>query len=65
MEGFRYNLHDDQRGIIPRAAEDIFDYIRDFKNSDITYMVRVSYIQIYNEVLTDLLRQEKEKLMIR
>ena len=48
MEGFRYNLHDDQRGIIPRAAEDIFDYIREYKNNEITFMVRVSYIQIYN-----------------
>lgn len=27
MEGMRYNLKDDQRGIIPRAIEDIFKYI--------------------------------------
>ena len=28
-------------------------------------MVRASYIQIYNEVISDLLRQEKNNLQIR
>jgi DNA replication protein DnaC len=28
MEGFRYNMLDEQRGIIPRAVEDIFKYIQ-------------------------------------
>jgi hypothetical protein len=27
MEGFRYNSSDEQRGIIPRATEEIFKYI--------------------------------------
>jgi hypothetical protein len=28
MEGFRYNMIDDERGIVPRAVEDIFRYIQ-------------------------------------
>jgi len=28
MEGFKYNQSDSQRGIIPRAIEEIFKYIQ-------------------------------------
>lgn len=65
MEGFRYNMHDAERGIIPRAVEDIFSHIKNCDNEEITFMVRASYIQIYNEVISDLLRHEKKKLEIR
>ena len=56
MEGFKYNLHDEQRGIIPRAIEDIFRYIQSCEDEETKFMVRASYIQIYNEVISDLLR---------
>ena len=67
MEGFKYNLYDEQRGIIPRAIEDIFKYIQSCQDEeeDIKFMVRASYIQIYNEVISDLLRHEKNNLQIR
>ena len=65
MEGFRYNMHDPQRGIIPRAIEDIFRYIESVQDEETTFMVRASYIQIYNEVISDLLRNEKKTLQIR
>lgn len=50
MEGFKYSLTDDNRGIIPRAIEDIFSYIdmEGSKDEEVTFMVRASYIQIYN-----------------
>jgi hypothetical protein len=32
MEGFKYNMDDDERGIIPRAIEDIFQYIESCEN---------------------------------
>ena len=35
MEGMRYNLKDDQRGIIPRAVEDIFHYIRNYDDEQV------------------------------
>ena len=67
MEGFKYNFYDEQRGIIPRAIEDIFKYIQSCQDEDedTKFMVRASYIQIYNEVISDLLRHEKNNLQIR
>ena len=65
MEGFRYNMRDEQRGIIPRAVEDIFKYIQSCDDEQTTFMVRASYLQIYNEVISDLLRGEKTNLKIR
>lgn len=35
MEGFRYNAQDPQRGIIPRAMEDIFKYIENYNNDKV------------------------------
>ncbi len=33
--------------------------------TQVTFMVRASYIQIYNESVSDLLRNEKKNLQIR
>lgn len=43
MEGFKFNINDPQRGIIPRSMEDIFKFIENSKNSQTTFMVRASY----------------------
>ena len=58
------------RGIIPRVAEEIFSYIEESSNSASRFLVRVSFLQIYNEQLQDLLRppkqgQPKQPLKIR
>lgn len=54
MEGF---TSDDERGIIPRAVEDVFAYIQERRRAsgDTKFLVRASYMQIYNEVISDLL----------
>ena len=65
MEGFKYNSQDPQRGIIPRSMEEIFKYIENGSNSKTTFMVRASYLQIYNEVISDLLRTDRTNLHIR
>ncbi|GET89303.1 kinesin, putative [Leishmania tarentolae] len=54
MEGF---TNEEERGIIPRAVEDVFAYIREKRcaSEDIKFLVRASYMQIYNEVISDLL----------
>src|SRR5690242_964298 len=41
------------RGIIPRAIEEIFREIRNKPEN--AYTVRISYLEIYNETLYDLL----------
>ena len=59
MEGFKYNVGDPQRGIIPRSMEEIFKFIQMQSNKNTTFMVRVSYLQIYNEIISDLLKVER------
>ncbi len=65
MEGFTYSSSDTQRGIIPRSIDEIFNYIESLSNSDTKFMVRASYLQIYNESISDLLKPEKISLQIR
>ena len=65
MEGFSSSLNDPQKGIIPRSMEEIFKYIESSSNKSKTFMVRASYLQIYKEVITDLLKQEGTSLQIR
>ena len=65
MEGFTYNSNDILRGIIPRSIEEIFNYIELFSKNDTKFMVRASYLQIYNEGISDLLKPEKSNLQIR
>ena len=62
MEGFKYNVGDPQRGIIPRSMEEIFKFIQMQSNKNTTFMVRVSYLQIYNEIISDLLKVERTSL---
>ncbi|EDQ88811.1 uncharacterized protein MONBRDRAFT_25905 [Monosiga brevicollis MX1] len=45
-------LEGEQRGVIPRAVQDIFTHIQ--------YLVRVSYLQIYNEKISDLLQPSSD-----
>ena len=65
MEGFKYNSTDPQRGIVPRSSEEIFKYIESSQNANTTFMVRASYLQIYNEVISDLLKPDRGSLQIR
>ena len=43
-----------QRGIIPNCFAKIFGFI-DEKNTDMKFLVRCSYLEIYNEEIHDLL----------
>lgn len=65
MEGFSTSLNDPNKGIIPRSIEEIFKYIENTSNKSKTFMVRASYLQIYNEVITDLLKNNSSPLPIR
>ena len=55
----------DQRGIIPRSIEEIFRYIHNTASPTVRFLVRASYLQIYNEVISDLLKPERTNLTIR
>eukprot|EP00939_MAST-03C_sp_MAST-3C-sp1_P003710 g3710.t1 len=62
MEGFNSS---EKRGIIPRAIEQIFQHIKSSGNSRTRFLVRASYLQIYNEQISDLLKPERTNLLIR
>lgn len=53
------------RGIIRRAIEDIFAAIEHDAAPQSKFLVRASYLQIYNEVISDLLKPERTNLGIR
>eukprot|EP00439_Symbiodinium_sp_Y106_P077114 s326_g16.t1 len=55
----------DGHGIIPRSMEDIFQHIQEAQNGHASFQVRASYLQIYNEVISDLLKPDRSHLMIR
>ena len=65
MEGFTYDYNDPLRGIVPRVIEHIFNYIETNDNKNSTFIIRASYLQIYNENISDLLRPENQNLLIR
>ncbi|CAE7710446.1 KIF3B [Symbiodinium pilosum] len=52
-------------GIIPRSMEDIFQHIAEAHTAPGSFQVRASYLQIYNEVIFDLLKPDRSHLMIR
>ncbi|KAJ3044264.1 hypothetical protein HDV00_002584 [Rhizophlyctis rosea] len=54
---------DEQPGVIPQAVDDIFNYIRE-QSEDREYLLRVSYMEIYNETIKDLLAPDSTDLRI-
>ncbi|CAH2063647.1 unnamed protein product, partial [Iphiclides podalirius] len=53
---------DESLGIIPLSVMNLFDIIKNIPDRD--YLVRVSYVEIYNETLIDLLNTEKKNIKI-
>lgn len=45
----------DKPGLIPRTCEDLFQRIESVQTPDVSYNVRVSYFEVYNEHVRDLL----------
>jgi len=71
MEGFKQlgfnsvSANHPDCGIIPRSMEEIFTFIQSDSTQKTTFMVRASYLQIYNEVISDLLKTDRQALQIR
>nr|CCA17586.1 kinesinlike protein putative [Albugo laibachii Nc14] len=53
----------EQRGVIPLSFDHIFDIIRTDITNEREYMVRISYLEIYNEEIRDLLGEDGKKRM--
>ena len=58
---------EDQPGVIPRLNDDIFAEIHKIKEASTTkeIMITVAYLEIYNEVIKDLLNPSDKKLEVR
>ncbi|KAI9090612.1 hypothetical protein K1719_028465 [Acacia pycnantha] len=63
--GKTHTMHGDQRspGIIPLTVKDAFSIIQETPNRE--FLLRVSYLEIYNEVVNDLLNPAGQNLRIR
>ncbi|CAI8614124.1 unnamed protein product [Vicia faba] len=63
--GKTHTMHGDQRspGIIPLAVKDTFSIIQETPNRE--FLLRVSYLEIYNEVVNDLLNPAGQNLRVR
>ncbi|KAG5312244.1 KI13B protein, partial [Acromyrmex insinuator] len=57
----------DNKGIIPRLCDNLFDMIAKQQSSELSYKVEVSYMEIYNEKVHDLLdpKPNKQSLKVR
>ncbi|XKL66819.1 hypothetical protein PGB90_010239 [Kerria lacca] len=57
----------DNKGIIPRLCDALFDRIAKKQNTELTFKVEVSYMEIYNEKVRDLLdpNANKQSLKVR
>ncbi|KDR14387.1 Kinesin-like protein KIF13B [Zootermopsis nevadensis] len=57
----------DNKGIIPRLCDSLFDLIAKQQSLELTYKVEVSYMEIYNEKVHDLLdpKANKQSLKVR
>ena len=53
---------DAEPGIIPHAVEDVFRYIKETPERE--FLLRVSYMEIYNETVNDLLAPDQKNLQI-
>nr|GMC87536.1 kinesin-like protein KIN-7D, mitochondrial isoform X1 [Ipomoea batatas] len=63
--GKTHTMHGDQSspGIVPLAIKDVFSIIQDTPGCE--FLLRVSYLEIYNEVINDLLDPTGQNLRIR
>uniref|UniRef100_A0A1I8PCQ8 Kinesin-like protein n=1 Tax=Stomoxys calcitrans TaxID=35570 RepID=A0A1I8PCQ8_STOCA len=52
-------------GIIPRTVELLFESIKNYRNMGWEYEIKVTFLEIYNEVLYDLLSNEQKDMEIR
>lgn len=54
-----------ERGIIPNAFDHIFGYFDDAQNNKKKFLIRCSYLEIYNEQIRDLLCKKDHRLDLK
>ena len=56
---------DDDIGVIPLMNQDIFSRVADIEAAGTKFLITVSFLEIYNEVVKDLLNPSDKFLKIR
>ncbi|ODQ65089.1 kinesin-domain-containing protein [Nadsonia fulvescens var. elongata DSM 6958] len=56
---------DSDPGIIPRSCADLFERVEQLASKNVSCTVRVSYFEVYNEQVRDLLSKDPRKLKVR
>lgn len=62
---FKQIVLNENSGMIARAIKEIFDYVQENKSENSKFIIKVSYFQIYTEIISDLLKPERKNLQIR
>ena len=57
MEG---GITENSHGILPRSIDEIFKYIM-INQEKYSFLIKISYLQIYNETMQDLLTTDKTR----
>ena len=57
--------NEQKKGIIPRVIEEIFSCLNENNSTFDKVIVRISYLQVYNEIISDLLKPDRNNLNIR
>ena len=52
-------------GLMIRAIRDLFNFVNSQKEQDKLYNIKITYIEVYNEILKDLLTDKKTSIEIR
>jgi len=55
----------DNAGVMPRALRDLFKIIDKCKTTNMEYRLNLSYIEVYNESIRDLLSDSDKGLSLR
>ncbi|EGR32747.1 kinesin motor domain protein [Ichthyophthirius multifiliis] len=58
-------LNTEKRGLLPRVLEYIFEKLETREKSEENYLVKCSYLEIYNEKIIDLLMDNGQTLQLR
>lgn len=62
--GYTTGLTPDQKGIIPRVISEIFKEVS-LRKDKTEFLIKCSFLEIYNEELQDLLEESPKQINIR
>lgn len=62
---FEHELYEEHQGLIPRTMEFLFNCIDRERANGVNFIIRCSFLEIYNEQIIDLLNKSNNNLQLR